>query len=83
MPEQEGQCKGKDNRTVVTRERIICRMMQEVVTNVVYKRAIVREQMSHQPGNRQTNCQRNGHFDDQLALERNLTTRSPKPEHNG
>lgn len=51
--------------------------MQEVVTNVVYKRAIVREQMSHQPGNRQTNYQRNGHFDDQLALERNLDREVP------
>lgn len=41
MPEQEGQSKGKDNRTVVARERVICRMVQEVITDVVNERTIV------------------------------------------
>lgn len=41
MPEQEGQSKGKDNRTVVARERVICRMVQEVIADVVNERTIV------------------------------------------
>jgi hypothetical protein len=46
MPEQEGQCEGEDHRTVIARERVIRRMVQEGIADVIDKRTIVRERMA-------------------------------------
>jgi hypothetical protein len=45
MPEQEGQREGEDHRTVIARERVIRRMVQEGIADVIDKRTIVRERM--------------------------------------
>ncbi|VEA78108.1 Uncharacterised protein [Salmonella enterica subsp. arizonae] len=50
--------------------------MQEVVADMIDKRTVVREKVSHCPGDRQTDNQRDAYFNDQLALSADLIARA-------
>jgi hypothetical protein len=52
MPEQESQREGKDHRTVIAREGVIRRVVQEGIADVIDKRTIVRERMAQNVADR-------------------------------
>jgi hypothetical protein len=70
MPEQEGQREGEDHRTVIARERVIRRVVQEGIADVIDKRTIVREAWPRMLPGRLP--ERHRHFDHQLALRLHL-----------
>ena len=80
MPEQEGQCEGENHRTVIARERVIRRMVQEGIADVIDKRTIVRERMAQNVTRQDAYAESHRHFDYKLALRFHLATRSPQPE---
>ena len=77
MPEQEGQRKGEDHRAVIARERVVRRMVQEVVADAIDKRTIVWEGVAQHVACQHADADRHRHFDHQMALGGDLCTRSP------
>ncbi|VEA08210.1 Uncharacterised protein [Salmonella enterica subsp. enterica serovar Sanjuan] len=58
-------------------------MMQEVIADMIDKWAVVREKVSHCPGDRQTDNQRDADFNDQLTLGADPIAGTPQPEYHG
>jgi len=83
MPEQEGQREGEDHRAVIARERVIRRMVQEVVADAIDKRTIVREGEPQHIAGQHADADGHRHFNYQVALGGDLFARAPKPEDRG